>query len=120
MKHEATYGSSHGTVTAYVIGFVFSLILTLGAYFLVVHEPAFPLRTVIWEVIGLALVQLLVQLVFFLHLDRESSPRWNLSAFLFALMTVLIIVFGSVWIMRNLDYNTMTAQEIIQDEGIKP
>jgi cytochrome o ubiquinol oxidase operon protein cyoD len=64
----------------------------------------------------------MVQLVFFLHLGGEGKPRWRLTAFLFMLLVLVILVFGSLWIMYNLDYHmTMSPEEldsqIIEDEG---
>lgn len=74
-----------------------------------------------FTLIGFAISQLLVQLIFFLHLGRESKPRWNILVFLFAALVVLIVVVGSLWIMNNLDYH-MGGHEmdssIIKDEGI--
>lgn len=108
------------TLSAYVTGFAFSLLLTLDAYFLVSKHllTGIPL---VAAVAGLAVVQLLVQLICFLHLGDEPRPRWNLMALLFALMVVFIIVFGSIWIMYHLNYNMTPSQTntyIQQEEGI--
>ena len=109
----------------YVYGFVLSLVLTLAAYLLVQHHLAthhvFPPDNVMVVLLMiLALTQLMVQLIFFLHLGRESKPRWNLVIFLFAAMVVFILVAGSLWIMWNLNYHMAPVpsdQEIIHDEG---
>lgn len=114
---------------AYFAGYIFSLALTLAAFALVwwqadsdrqVFSDGFLLA---W-VAALAMVQLLTQLVFFLHLGRESKPRWNLAVLLFAATIVIILVFGSLWIMQNLNYHDrggyeprQLESEIIQDEG---
>jgi len=55
----------------------------------------------------LATIQLFVQLIFFLHLDREPKPFWNLQVLMFAAGVIVIIVVGSIWIMNNLNYNMM-------------
>lgn len=112
---------------SYVSGFVISLILTLTAFALVAqhtdssHE-ALPHSVLIPIVVGLAITQLVVQLVFFLHLGRESKPRFNLTAFLFMIMVVVLLVGGSLWIMANLDYHGMhdknVEKHIMHDEGI--
>ena len=121
-------GAVRGTTTSYVSGFILSLILTLTAYFVVVQQndsaqPKFSYQYIVTFILILALVQLFVQLLFFLHLDRESRPRWNLMVASFALTVVLILVLGSLWIMHNLDYHHMespaaTDKAIIQDEGV--
>jgi len=118
-QHEG----GRGSVLTYSLGFSLSLLLTLGAYWLASQQ----LTTgwgLIFALAALAVTQLFVQLVFFLHLGKESKPRWNLVVFAFAAMVVLILVFGSLWIMRNLDYahhrlapTNQTNQQIINDEG---
>ncbi|MBW3569163.1 cytochrome o ubiquinol oxidase subunit IV [Candidatus Parcubacteria bacterium] len=90
--------------STYITGFIISVILTLEAYFLVVRE-ALPYWILIFTVFALAVIQTFVQLFFFLHLDSESKPRWKMTTFLFAGLVVIIVVFGSLWIMTNLHYN---------------
>lgn len=109
----------------YVVGFVASTVLTLTAYTLVV-TTAFSGWTLFYVIIALAVIQLLVQVIYFLHLGREEKPRWKLITFLFSVMVVFIVVVGSLWIMNNLDYRhghsnepAQTDEYIIQDEGIK-
>lgn len=95
-----------GSVKSYSLGLLLCLLLTLAAYFLVVkHLLTGP--TLIFAVIGLALLQAIVQLLLFLHVGDEPKPYWNLMVFLFMLLVVVILVFGSLWIMYNLDYRTM-------------
>lgn len=111
-----------GSLTTYAAGFVLSIMLTLAAYFAVENELV-PESFLITFVVGLAVVQLLVQLLFFLHLGRETKPRWNLVIFLFMVLVVGILVAGSLWIMYNLDYNMMPADMdtyMLEEEGIKP
>jgi len=115
-----------GGLKSYLTGFAGSLGLTLLAYFLVArhvhsHHRIYSYRFLITILIFLALVQFFIQLIFFLHLGRESKPKWNLITFYFMTGVVLIIVLGSLWIMSNLNYNNMTPQQtnnyIIKDEG---
>jgi cytochrome o ubiquinol oxidase operon protein cyoD len=112
------------TLKGYIVGFVSSLYLTLTAYF-VVSRHRFSGTTLLLIITGLALIQFLVQLLYFLHLGRETQPRWKLVTFYFMLGTVAILVFGSLWIMTNLDYHHGHAANesdgyIIHDEGIQP
>lgn len=101
----------------YTIGFSVSLVLTFGSFGAVYyheqtgheglsHDILVPL------VVAFAVVQLIVQLVFFLHLGRETKPRWNYIVFLFMVLVLVIVVVGSLWIMDNLEYNMMHADEI--------
>lgn len=121
----ARHDTNHGSVRSYAIGFVLSLVLTLTAYALVMND-VFGGWTMASVLAILAITQLVVQLVYFLHLGRESRPRWNLTVMSFAVMVVAILVFGSLWIMKNLQYNhehgdsmtpAETTQFLIHDEG---
>lgn len=106
IMHENNHGSGHGSLSSYILGFIFSIVMTLIPYYVVVNHTFS--NEIIYIVISLfAVLQLLVQLVFFLHLGSESKPRWNLTVFLFILLIVGILVVGSLWIMYNLDYNMM-------------
>ena len=106
---------------SYIVGFVLSIATTVLAYFFVVNR-LLPKEALILVVMAIAVVQLVIQLVFFLHLGRGN--RWKGITFAFALLTVLIVVVGSLWIMHNLDYNMtqMTPDQMSQymkeNEGI--
>ncbi len=116
--------TDHGSFQSYTVGFISSLILTGAAYLMVVNQ-LFSGWGLIIAIMTLAVAQLLVQLLFFLHLGRESKPRWNLQVFSFMLIVVFILVFGTLWIMKNLDYHhgDLTPQQtdefITKDEGFK-
>lgn len=105
----ATTRNEQNTLGMYVTGFVFSVTLTLLAYLLTTHHT-FTRDWLIAVIIGLALVQFIVQLVFFLDLGRDSRPRWKLLVFWFMIAVVMILVFGSLWIMNNLNYRMMPQQ----------
>jgi cytochrome o ubiquinol oxidase operon protein cyoD len=93
-----------GSTRSYTAGFVLSIVLTMAAYWLTTKH-LLSNRGFVAAVILLAIVQLAVQLLFFLHMGRESKPRWNLAALIFAIGTVLILVLGSLWIMYHLNYH---------------
>lgn len=117
-RHDA----ANGSMRSYTTGFIISLILTLTAYALVT-QTVLSSWNLVYALSGLAIAQLFVQLHFFLHLGRESRPRWKLHVLLFAAMVVVIVVFGSLWIMKNLMYGHQTTPskaELIKDEGYKP
>jgi len=89
-----------------VIGFLLSIGLTLIAYFSVV-DHLFNTAALNATIVILSIVQVIIQLVFFLHLGEETKPRWNLLVFLFMLLVLAILVWGTLWIMYNLDYRMM-------------
>ncbi len=108
-EHLPRVPPHYGTALSYFFGFLASLILTLAAYFSVTQAlfSGWVLKLV---VAGLGLLQAWVQFGLFFHLTKESKPRWNLIVFLFTIMVTLILVFGSIWIMNNLNYNLMGSQ----------
>ncbi len=63
--------------------------------------------TTLAVVVICAVVQVIVHLVYFLHLDSKSEGGWNLVAIVFSAIIILIVVVGSLWIMWNLNYNMM-------------
>ncbi len=95
---------------SYIIGFIASLVLTLVAYFLVAGHR-FEGGVLLSAILGLAIIQLLVQLICFLHIGHETGPRWNLAALISTLSVIGIVVVGSLWIMAHLNYN-MTPTEV--------
>lgn len=97
-------------VRTYVIGFILSIILTLLAFGIVMNN-SYNAGLSISIIVCLAVIQLFVQLFFFLHLGQEGQRRWRLVALGFGVLVVAIIVFGSLWIMDNLNYNMMHSPE---------
>ena len=111
------------TVKPYIIGFVLSLLLTFGAFFIVNQHVSpqhmeFSHTFIIMTILILAIAQLLVQLFFFLHMGREQKPRWNMAVFLSFISLILMIVIASIWIMYHLNYNMspMDMQNQLLDE----
>ena len=116
-------GESHASVKSYMIGFVLSIVLTAIPFGLVMDAGhyGFTAGTVLAAVLLLAVVQVFVHVVYFLHMDRSAEQRWNVVAFAFTVMILVIVVSGSVWIMHNATSNmehAMTAPT--SSEGIIP
>lgn len=109
MSHSANqHGASHshGSVKDYMIGFVLSIILTAIPFWLVMDGSASH-STILTVVLVCAVVQVLVHLRYFLHLDTKTEDGWNMVAIVFSAIIILIVVVGSIWIMWNLNYNMM-------------
>jgi cytochrome o ubiquinol oxidase operon protein cyoD len=94
-------------LSAYINGFIGSLVLTIVSY-LSVANHILSRNALIATIITLALVQFIIQLIFFLHVGVEKRPRWKFLVFSFMVLVVSMLVLGSLWIMNNLDYHTMT------------
>lgn len=115
----ATTMPNHKKLQQYVIGYGLSIVTTLAAYLLVTNR-VFDGWALAYAIVGLALVQLLVQLICFLHInsgDTKSEPRWNLLILDFTLLVVVIVVLGSLWIMNHLNYNMVGPDGIMPAKG---
>jgi cytochrome o ubiquinol oxidase operon protein cyoD len=94
------------TYKSYFVGLTTSIILTVAAYFSVTTK-AFPVYSTYTVLAILAIVQILIQVIYFLHIGNEKGTRWNLISFIFSLITIFIIIAGSLWVMYNLNSNMM-------------
>lgn len=99
----------------YLLGYGLSLGLTLTSFGLVWlqtngGQTGLSRNSLVLLLVVLAVSQLVVQLVCFLHVGGDKKRRWNLLALLFAVMVVLIVAIGSLWIMANLNYNMMPSE----------
>ncbi len=86
------------------LGFFFSLVTLFAAYRIVNHYH-FSDHVLLFEILALACVQATLQLIFFLHIGLEKSPRWNTRMLLFMISLLVFVVAGSIWIMHHLHYN---------------
>jgi cytochrome o ubiquinol oxidase subunit IV len=99
-----------GGLQSYVIGALLALVLTLSPFAAVMGGVSGTKAVAV--IIGLAVIQIVVHLVFFLHLGRSPDQSWNLTAFLFAALILGILVGGSYWVMYHLDQNMMPAMQM--------
>lgn len=98
--------SGHGTVSSYIVGFVLAVILTVIPFYMAMTgTPNFFILVVF------AVAQIIVHVVCFLHIDYSQPQRWYLMTFIFAVVTILVIVIGSVWVMENSMQNMMTDKQ---------
>lgn len=100
-QHTLPRRSGHGSVKSYAIGFILSVILTLIPFGLVMY-PSLPKDVTLWIVLAFAVIQVIVHLVYFLHLDRSAAQRNNVIAFIFAALVIVLLVGLSLWIMFSI------------------
>lgn len=110
MSHSGTShgGASHGSLKSYATGFTLSVILTVIPFAMVMADTA-SYSLILGTVVAAAIIQIVVHLVFFLHMNTSSRERWNLVALLFTAVIIFIVVVGSLWIMHNLNLNMMVS-----------
>lgn len=88
----------------YIFGFGAALVLSVLSFVIVTAEWVTSAVGTMAIILLLASVQLVIQLVSFLHLGFEGRSRSRTLTISFTIVMMLIIVIGSLWIMRNLDY----------------
>ncbi len=106
--HGALHGGgaqgAHGNRRSYVIGFLLAIVLTAIPFALVMTHSVAGTPLII---AAFALAQIVVHVVYFLHVNRSEEQRWNLIALVFTAIVVCIILGGSLWIMHELYVNMM-------------
>jgi len=106
-------------IGSYISGFVLSVVFTLIPYYIVVNH-LFGAQGLVIATVIFGVIQLLVQVVFFLHLNKKSKPHWNMVVFFYTLLIVAFLVIGSLWIMYHLNYNMMGVSPFKTNEGYIP
>ena len=100
-------GASGGSFKSYATGFIFSVVLTTFAFWIVMLGETLPRGITFVGIFAAGTLQILVHLHFFLHLNTSSSARWNVLVLLFTVLIMTIFIGGSLWIMFNLNYRMM-------------
>lgn len=103
---------SHGTFRSYMTGFILSVILTAIPFWLVMSGPLDSKLATALAVLGFAVVQIVVHMVYFLHMNTRSEGGWTLLALGFTLVLVVITLSGSLWVMYHLNTNMMPDHEM--------
>ena len=105
--HGHGAGPVHISLRGYATGFLLSVVLTAIPFWLVMTD-AIPNSTVAaLVVLGFAVVQILVHMVYFLHLDARSEGGWNMLSTIFTVVIVVIMLAGSLWVMHHMNANMM-------------
>jgi cytochrome o ubiquinol oxidase operon protein cyoD len=100
-------------VLGYVVGLGLAVLLTVTSFFIagtdLVWQPSIPVALVV-----LAIAQMGVHLVFFVHITTDPDNTNNVMALAFGLLIVFLVVGGSLWIMSNLNQNMLPMDQIMQ------
>ncbi|MBR7888190.1 cytochrome o ubiquinol oxidase subunit IV [Marinomonas sp. A79] len=99
-------GQAHGSVQEYVKGLILSIILTVIPFYLVMTGTGSDTFVVIAIVIA-AIAQILVQMVFFLHMNGSSGQTWLTASAVYTVFIVLFVIVGSLWIFEHLNHNML-------------
>jgi cytochrome o ubiquinol oxidase operon protein cyoD len=130
MSSEAEFGTPPGTVTSpadapasgsstrhglrtYLIGLGLATVMTIASFWAaqthLIYGPGISVAIVV-----LAIAQMGIHLVFFLHITTAPDNANNVLALAFGILIACLVVFGSLWIMANLDHNMLPAEQMRQ------
>ena len=100
-------------IRGYLVGLALAALLTCVSFYIaqstLVWKPSIPIALSV-----LALAQMGVHLVFFLHITSGPDSINNVMALAFGLLIVMLLVFGSLWIMTHLDHNVMPMERVMK------
>ena len=100
-------------ILGYAVGLALAILLTVTSFFVagtdLVWQPSIPVAIIV-----LAIAQMGVHLVFFLHITTGADNTNNVMALAFGVLIVILVIGGSLWIMANLNHNMMPMDQIMQ------
>lgn len=106
--HDRAHGgAAHGSLKGYLTGFVLSVILTAIPFWLVMTGALDNKQATAIVIMAFAAVQIVVHMIFFLHMNTASEGGWSMLALIFTLILVVIVLTGSLWVMYHLNANMM-------------
>ena len=100
-------GAPHATVKGYLTGFILSLILTAIPFWIVMGNVFDKSSTTAFVVLAFAAVQIVVHMIYFLHMNAKSEHGWTMLALIFTVVVVVITLSGSLWVMYHMNHNMM-------------
>ncbi len=115
--HDHHGGAAHGSRRGYWIGFILSVLLTAPAFGLVMSGVITDPRVTAGIVMALAMVQIVVHMIYFLHMNTKSENGWTMLALIFTAIIVLIVIAGSLWVMYHMNLNMMPGMQMEQSSG---
>jgi cytochrome o ubiquinol oxidase subunit IV len=106
--------ASHGSLRGYLTGFGLSVLLTAIPFWLVMTGALESKQATALAIAVLAVGQIVVHMVYFLHMSGRSEGGWTLMALIFTLILVVIALPGSIWVMYHLNTNMMPGHDMSQ------
>lgn len=101
------HGAAHGTFGGYLTGFLLSVLLTAIPFWLIMGDVFRSPTTAAIVVLVFAAIQIVVHMVYFLHMNSRSEGGWTMLAMIFTVVIVVITLAGSFWVMHHLNSNMM-------------
>ncbi|MBH0114224.1 cytochrome o ubiquinol oxidase subunit IV [Novosphingobium sp. YJ-S2-02] len=101
------HGGSHGSMRDYTIGFLLSVVLTAIPFWIVMTGAIADRQSAALVLMAFAIVQIVVHMIYFLHMNTKSENGWTVMALIFTIIIVVIALSGSLWVMYHLNTNMM-------------
>lgn len=105
--HDRDDRVPHASLGGYLTGFVLAAILTAIPFWLVMDHVIRDKDVTIVIILALGAAQIVVHMVYFLHMNTTSESGWNMLALIFTLVLVVIVLGASIWVMYNENTNMM-------------
>jgi cytochrome o ubiquinol oxidase operon protein cyoD len=108
------HGMAHGEITlsGYLTGFFLSVVLTAIPFWLVMTGVLGDKQVTALVIMAFAAVQMVVHMIYFLHMNTSSEGGWTMMALIFTVVMVVIAMTGSLWVMHHLNVNMMPAHQM--------
>ena len=103
--HDAN--EPHSTFSGYMTGFLLSIILTAIPFWLVMAKVISDRPTAVMVLGGFAVIQILVHMFYFLHMNGKVEGGWTLLSTIFTVVFVAIAIAGTLWVMFHMNTNMM-------------
>lgn len=111
-EHHDDGAAYHATVKGYVIGFLLSVVLTAIPFWLVMAKVLPSSSLTAFVILGFAAVQIVVHMVYFLHMNAKIEGGWSMLALIFTIVLVVIMLAGSIWVMFHMNENMMPMHDM--------
>jgi cytochrome o ubiquinol oxidase operon protein cyoD len=105
---------AHGSRKSYLIGFFLSVLLTAIPFYLVMSGIVENKQATGVLLVAMAAVQIVVHMVFFLHMNGKAENGWTMMSLIFTVVIVGIVLSGSLWVMYHLNVNMMLSPDMNQ------
>ncbi|MBQ1762786.1 MAG: cytochrome o ubiquinol oxidase subunit IV, partial [Aquincola sp.] len=102
----------HATHKGYITGFLLSVVLTAIPFWLVMAKVLPTPGITAAVILVMAAVQVVVHMVYFLHMNARVEQGWSLLALVFTGVLVIIMLAGSIWVMHHLNTNMMPVHDM--------
>lgn len=100
-------GHYHGSRRSYLVGFALSVVLTAIPFWLVMADVIADTMIATMVIMGFGVAQILVHMIYFLHMNTKSEGGWTMMAAIFTIIIIVIALSGSLWVMFHLNANMM-------------